>query len=303
VAANDLNGASNFLSNAVNTFLQVRNSNLDRQERNRQTKTQGLLEAKARGLLPVLDDQGNIVDYQEDPVKKAENESIKRFGLLKQTAEAAKDFRNAGYKTEIDPATGQIKSAVPSNEPDYEKMNKVLDYQIKTNNLSKNKLESDPLYKAREKAASATVEQIAKKRESMLSGADAFDRTISLFNDPNKSTKEKLDVGRGMILKTLNDPINSDALGVQEAERNGANLELMNFTRGGNPFGRNMPAFVKQLENARDILRQRAEDSRKRMLSPDILAPDSITSGGSGKDPARIAKEKAAAALLGEKYE
>lgn len=91
------------------------------------------------------------------------------------------------------------------------------------------------------------VENLSKDSATKTAIANEISQTVSLFDDPNISTDQKIKAGQS-LLKVLNSTQGSDAVGTEEAKRLGSFLEfqIFNLTGPGRMFGRDLEGFRNQ---------------------------------------------------------
>ncbi len=113
---------------------------------------------------------------------------------------------------------------------------------------------------AKKKQVSTLADAITKRQ----AGIDELSFGVSQLEDPNKTPEEKVLIGE-MLLKKLNDPVFSDAVGAEEVKRLGSYLQQFSLSRPGSTFGRDLPNFTKQVRNKADLLSQTQQASENRL--------------------------------------
>lgn len=119
------------------------------------------------------------------------------------------------------------------------------------------------------------VEKDAEKYINRLSSIDKLEATLKLW-DEAQNEEQKVQIGQSVI-KLLNDPENSDAVGAEEVKRLADELQPYSLmTAKGYPrIGRDLPAFRQKV----DLLRQRLVQTAKGQFdrinaqSPDLVPP------------------------------
>jgi len=98
--------------------------------------------------------------------------------------------------------------------------------------------------------------------------ASALDINIAQLTDPKIDPFVKRQAGLS-ILKTLNSAEGKDAVGAEEAKRLGQFLQFqlnpVKSLETGRYFGTDMPRFIQQISIKRDELKQRAEETQKKI--------------------------------------
>lgn len=136
------------------------------------------------------------------------------------------------------------------------------DYVPKAEREQRQKNESDLLSIQKDELKDANAP--AQKMQGEIAGTVASQSTIAnsiyqglqQLEDPKIPEDQKVVIGREM-LKTLNSQMGKDAIGAEEAQRLGGLLEYkwLNFMNPGPVFGRDVPAFTKQVRNNYNRLR------------------------------------------------
>lgn len=124
-----------------------------------------------------------------------------------------------------------------------------LDIQKKQLDIQKAQNEMNPQYVAQKQTAEINLQTDLKRQKAMQD----LDATISQLEDPNIPQDQKVMIGQ-QILKKLNDPEMSDAVGKEEVERLGAYLKNFSISRPGSTFGRDIPRFTSQVRNKREAI-------------------------------------------------
>lgn len=180
-------------------------------------RTQAIEKLAPHGLVPQLDEQGNVTGTSYDP------EYLKMKN--RETSRLADPYGLKGMEQE-------------KRRIELQKLNAQAPYE----NLPKDKqIEVDKLSNG-----------IASRRQIR---AD-IDSALSQLQDESKSSDEKLLIGRE-LLKTLNSTLGADAIGQEEARRLGSLLEFKIIPRIGEPgnwFGRDLNMFTEQVKNNRNRL-------------------------------------------------
>ena len=102
------------------------------------------------------------------------------------------------------------------------------------------------------------IEKDAEKYQTRLQGIQKLDGGLKLL-DSAIDEKEVVQIGQS-LLKTLNDPENSDAVGAEEARRLANELEMFTFQgASGYPrFGRDVAGFKQRVKALRQRLYETA---------------------------------------------
>lgn len=184
------------------------------------------------------------------------------FGIAKPQADAEVRLKNAqaadaGGDRALDRKLkeSQIQYYGASRPIELEKSKKELE------NLNKAKIPS--FYEG------ALTENL-KKANELETSAKILEEQLNIFDDKNRSEDERIQAGRSAY-KKLNDPVNSDAVSMDEAKRVGALLEykIGNMTGPGSFVGRDLDLFSKQMKNAIVTIKNTAKF--KRSSADDIL--------------------------------
>jgi len=134
----------------------------------------------------------------------------------------------------------------------------------------------------KEKLQESLLREDAKKYVSRLSSIDKLDGTLDLW-DSATTEEEKVQIGQSVI-KTLNDPVNSDAVGAEEVKRLADELQPYTlYSASGYPrIGRDLPAFRQKIKLLRERLVKTAQKQFDRIesQSPGLVTPPSIQGVG-----------------------
>lgn len=155
------------------------------------------------------------------------------------------------------------------------KQGQLLDLQITAESQKAGDVKN-PGQKISREGTSAAYNDIVKQNASILTVKNAIDAAIKQLDDPNISVDAKYKVGENM-LKLLNSSVGKDAVGKDEAERLGSNLQYAfgNFTGvGGLRVGRDLDAFITQVKNKSNELADSYELNKQ--------SADSILHGNNG---------------------
>lgn len=242
----------------------------------------GLLSGLAAGLKGGLEGYNTERDYQlkkqnqaaEDALKKKmyhlslqEKGLQEKEGSFVKTADAiSKDdlqrrlTESQIFKNEREPAENPLSHAI-----------QLMNLQKGSADLQdRQKKAADPfnqLPKMQQMEAEGLLKQSQAKNKGLLSLNAAIDQ----LNDPKKSDDEKVMIGQ-MVLKLLNDPENSDAVGAEEVRRLGGYLERFSIQRPGlNPIGRNLEEFTKQTKNKRDLIQQTKQKTDSQLQNMGLI--------------------------------
>lgn len=128
---------------------------------------------------------------------------------------------------------------------------------------------NDP-YNRLPKADQMVADEEIKLYTKRQGAVDKLGGAVSQLEDPNIPEDQKVIIGEG-ILKMLNDPEMSDAVGADEAKRIGAYLQQFSLTRPGSTFGRDLPRFTSQVKNKLDLSKKTQGDSKARLQQKGLL--------------------------------
>ncbi len=110
-------------------------------------------------------------------------------------------------------------------------------------------------FKALPRDTQIKVDEMTKLSVKKEKGIGELDAAIAQLESPSVPDDQKVMIG-SMLLKKLNDPEFSDAVGAEEVKRLGAYLEVFSLTRpGGYPIGRDLPRFTAQVKNKLDQIK------------------------------------------------
>lgn len=113
---------------------------------------------------------------------------------------------------------------------------------------------------AKKKEVEVVVDSLAKRDAGIIE----LDAAIKKLEDKNLPSDQKVIVGQ-MLIKKLNDPVFSDAVGAEEVKRLGSYLQRFSIDRPGSTFGYDIPRFVEQVRNKRDILQNVQNAQRQKV--------------------------------------
>lgn len=154
-----------------------------------------------------------------------------------------------------------------------------------------------PIVTEREKIQNKMIEDDARNYVKRLQGLQNIDGALEGL-ETAKTVGEFVQLGQSM-LKTINDPVNSDAVGVEEAKRIGAELEPFNTMTPNKlvQIGRDLPGFKDRIKQ----LRARLYNAAKRQYEsinakmPDLVDPPPVytspTAGGTSRSVEEIDAE------------
>ena len=103
-------------------------------------------------------------------------------------------------------------------------------------------------FKALPKDAQIRVEEMTKLSVKKEKGIGELEAAIGQLDDPSLPEDQKVMIGQ-MLLKKLNDPEFSDAVGAEEVKRLGSYLSYFDIQRPGSIVGRDIPRFTSQVKN------------------------------------------------------
>lgn len=148
----------------------------------------------------------------------------------------------------------------------------------------------------REKLQNKLIEKDAEVYQKRLQGLQKLDGGLQSL-DEAKSAGEVVQIGQS-LLKTLNDPENSDAVGAEEVKRLAAELQPFGLMTPGKliQVGRDLPAFKDRVRKLRERLYNTANLQFKAINQkmPDLVDPPPTygtpTGAASGMSPERKAR-------------
>lgn len=159
--------------------------------------------------------------------------------------------------------------------------------------FNKAQKEANDPYNKLSKAEQLIADEELKTFSKRQGSVDKLSTAISQLESKDIPDDEKVVIGQG-ILKLLNDPEVSDAIGKDEAERIGAYLQQFSLTRPGSTFGRDLPRFTSQVKNKLALAKGTQEQSRKRLEEKGLLQSKSgLVSSLSPEDEQAMAWAKA----------
>jgi hypothetical protein len=127
----------------------------------------------------------------------------------------------------------------------------------------------------REKLQMKLVEKDAEVYQKRLQGLQKLDGSLKSLDDAT-TAEQIVQIGQSM-LKTLNDPENSDAVGVDEAKRLADELQSWSVLGPGGllRIGRDLPGFKQRVKLLRDRLYNTANTQYKTInqKTPDLVDP------------------------------
>lgn len=129
--------------------------------------------------------------------------------------------------------------------------------------------QQDP-YNQLPKAGQLIADEEIKTYSKRQGAVDKLGGALAQLKDPKLPDDQKVVIGQG-VLKLLNDPEMSDAIGVDEAKRIGAYLETWSLTRPGSTFGRDLPRFTSQVQNKLDLVKRIQGESGQRLSQKGLL--------------------------------
>jgi hypothetical protein len=148
----------------------------------------------------------------------------------------------------------------------------------------------------REKLQYKLVEKDAEVYQKRLQGLQKLDGGLKSLDDA-ATAEQVVQIGQSM-LKTLNDPENSDAVGVDEAKRLADELQSWSVLGPGGllRIGRDLPGFKQRVKLLRDRLYNTANTQFKAIneKTPDLVdappAYEATTGAASGMSTDRKAR-------------
>lgn len=163
--------------------------------------------------------------------------------MMQTEAKASVDFKNDLKKLDY-------QSALAKNL-DTHKTNEDLRKTAEARKMNPEKFIWDELKPENRKQ----IEDLAGTNAKTYSVRSFLSTGLDKLKDPNLSSDEKIKTGQEM-LKFINSPLGSDAVGAEEVKRLGSFLEnkFLNLSQPGSMFGRDFDTFVKQVENNVDRL-------------------------------------------------
>ena len=136
----------------------------------------------------------------------------------------------------------------------------------------------------REKLQMKLVEKDAEVYQKRLQGLQKLDGSLKSLDDAT-TAEQIVQIGQSM-LKTLNDPENSDAVGVDEAKRLADELQSWSVLGPGGllRIGRDLPGFKQRVKLLRDRLYNTANTQYKTInqKTPDLVDPPPVIDAPTG---------------------
>jgi hypothetical protein len=224
----------------------------------------GLLGGFAEGL------KSGVQSYQQarQDKRRQEQEAADR-ALRAQQFETEQDWKNKNWELEKE----KLKSEQGFKERE-------LGIKAKEANVKTAGLLNDP-YQRMPKMDQQLAEEEVKLYSKRQGAVDKLGAAMTQLEDPKISDDQKVVIGQG-VLKLLNDPEASDAIGKDEAERIGAYLQQFSLSRPGSTFGRDLPRFSAQVKNKLELVKNIQNQSKERLQQKGLL--QSVGSGPS-EDP------------------
>ena len=246
----------------------------------------GLLAGLAGGIQKGFDSYRTERDYQDKKAESAEEKAMKAKMYKLQ-------LMDKGMQESPDGLLGYSQETLDKRGLDAEKTRAEIE---KLRADAKRKDEGDPLAtelkhfrieKARAEAAEAAkkaadpyhklnqsdqiqAKGLLEKRTKRQTAMDEMDAAVKQLEDPKKPEDEKVIIGQ-MLLKKLNDPEFSDAVGAEEVKRLGSYLEMFSLSRPGSTFGRDLPRFTKQVRNKKEFLEKAGSSADSRLQGMGLL--------------------------------
>jgi hypothetical protein len=193
-----------------------------------------------------------------------------------------------GTEAKLDDAYRQLKLAQDANDREAERKLKEEIARLNREAKTSQKAEKPAPQTPKEKLQESLVREDAKKYVNRLSSIDKLDGTLDLW-DSATTEEEKVQIGQSVI-KLLNDPENSDAVGAEEVKRLADELQPYTlYSASGYPrIGRDLPAFRQKVKLLRERLKNTAQKQFDRIesQSPGLVTPPSQTSTPQATMPA-----------------
>lgn len=110
------------------------------------------------------------------------------------------------------------------------------------------------------------VKDMNTDMEKLLTSGNFLEEKLNLARDPKVNPEVAISI-RQEMLKKMNDPINSDAIGKEEVNRLGSLLKnkVFNVTEPGSFVGRDLDLFDQQAESAIKAIRATAAQKQHRL--------------------------------------
>jgi hypothetical protein len=182
-----------------------------------------------------------------------------------------------GTEAKLDDAYRQLKLAQDKNDREAERKLKKEIARLTSEAKTKQQTEKPAPQTPKEKLQEGLVREDAKKYVNRLSSIDKLDGTLDLW-DSATTEEEKVQIGQSVI-KLLNDPENSDAVGAEEVKRLADELQPYTlYSASGYPrIGRDLPAFRQKVKLLRERLVKTAQKQFDRIesQSPGLVTPPS----------------------------
>jgi len=180
-------------------------------------------------------------------------------------------------EAQLDDAYRQLKLAQDANDREAERKLKKEIARLTSEAKTKQQTEKPAPQTPKEKLQEGLVREDAKKYVNRLSSIDKLDGTLDLW-DSATTEEEKVQIGQSVI-KLLNDPENSDAVGAEEVKRLADELQPYTlYSASGYPrIGRDLPAFRQKVKLLRERLVKTAQKQFDRIesQSPGLVTPPS----------------------------
>ena len=202
--------------------------------------------------------------------------------LGKYQAEERAKYQSAALgqrniEAQLDDAYRQLKLAQDANDREAERKLKEEIARLNREAKTSQKAEKPAPQTPKEKLQESLVREDAKKYVNRLSSIDKLDGTLDLW-DSATTEEEKVQIGQSVI-KLLNDPENSDAVGAEEVKRLADELQPYTlYSASGYPrIGRDLPAFRQKVKLLRERLVKTAQKQFDRIesQSPGLVTPPS----------------------------
>lgn len=196
-------------------------------------------------------------------------------------------------KTQIE-ATATEKKAQREFQETQNKLNRDLQREI-----AREKIKAKPAAKVpetpKEKLQNKLVEKDAEVYQKRVQGLQKLDGGLKALDDAT-TAEQVVQIGQS-LLKTLNDPENSDAVGTEEAKRLADELQSWSVLgpKGLLRIGRDLPGFKQRVKLLRDRLYNTATSQYQSINQkmPDLVDPPptyGAPSGATGMSPERKAR-------------
>lgn len=229
--------------------------------------------------------------------------------VQKYQAQETGAYRNAMLEAQ----SGIKKTQIEATATEKKTQREFVETQNKLNrelqrDLQRERIQAKPAPKVpetpREKLQNKLVEKDAEKYVNRLQAIDKLDGALQSWNAATNE-EQKVQIGQ-TILKMLNDPENSDAVGAEEVKRLADELQpYSTWSAKGRPrIGRDLPAFQQKVELLRQRLLNSAGSQYERInqQSPGLVNPPAGAGSAQPKSGALTEAERAKLQQLRQKY-